>query len=66
MALRNVNGATSTLIRDLYQTILRRFDAIVASSRRGNLYFQVYWYVYYLLLTVLDVSELSIFESFFL
>ena len=37
----DVSGAMSTLIRDTHQTILRSFDAAVASPRRENLYFQV-------------------------
>ena len=37
----DVSGAMSTLIRDTHQTILKSFDAVVASPRRENLYLQV-------------------------
>lgn len=37
----DVNGAMSTLIRDTHQTILKSFDAAIASPRRENLYLQV-------------------------
>lgn len=39
--ISDVNGAMSILIRDSHQTILKSFDAVVASPRRENLYFQV-------------------------
>ncbi len=37
----DVTAAISTLIKDTHETILRSFDAAVASPRRENLYFQV-------------------------
>ncbi len=37
----DVNKARSILIRDTHQTILKSFDAAVASPRRENLYLQV-------------------------
>jgi Cdc6-like AAA superfamily ATPase len=39
--IEDVNKAMSSLIQDSHQTILRSFDASVASPRRENLYFQV-------------------------